>query len=564
MHHSEYLIDVLIFLAAAVIVVPIFKRYRSSPILGYLAVGIAIGPHGLSLIRDTQAAQTLGELGVLFLLFLIGLELSVSRLRKLRSRVFGLGTLQVVVTGLLISTVVWYLGFSIEATVVIGGGLALSSTAFVLHLLLERRERTTRFGSTTFSILLFQDLAVVPLLILVSLLGTQGSSFIEIIGLATLKGIAALIFVFAFGRYLMRPLYKMVASSHSPEIFVSTTLLMILGMGWLMSIAGLSMELGALMAGLLLAETEYRHQIEADIRPFRGILLGLFFISIGMSIDLAFIVDNAGVISAIVASLMLGKVIVTAGICRAFGIPASTSLRTGFTLSQSGEFGFILFGAALALNLIPSDTVQILIAVITITMIATPLMYFAGKEFSGIIKRRARVKGSTAVPMGQEATDHVLIAGFGRVGQTVAKVLSDGNIPYVALDMDHARVENCRERGMDVFYGNANHLFVLQAAGAERARVAVITLDQTESASQAVLALRKNYPELPIYVRARDRRHMIRLLQEGATEVVAEAAESSLQLGGFVLRCLDVDDDEITSIIATYRDDDYALLEEII
>ena len=564
MNNSEYLLDVLIFLVAAIVVVPLFQRFRSSPILGYLAAGIVIGPHGFSLIDDTEAAHTLAEFGVVFLLFMIGLELSFERLRALGSKVFGLGSLQVAITGTIIGAIVWSLGIDIGAAAIIGSGLALSSTAFVLQLLVERGERATRFGLTSFSILLLQDFAVVPLLILVTLLGTADASFAEAFGMAALKGGAALALVVVFGRYMLKPLYRMIASMRSSELFVSTTLLMILGSGWLMSIAGLSMELGALLAGLMLAETEYRHQIEADIKPFRGILLGLFFMTIGMAIDIPLIIDQLGPILLIFASLMIGKTIITTGLCRMVGLPASTSIRTGFALSQGGEFGFVLFGSALALGVIPATLAQILMAVIALTMVATPLMFLIGKWLGCKLESR---DGNTPEAFDAEIGElskHILIAGFGRVGQTVAKVLSDAGLPYVALDLDQTRVTKCRAKGMSVYFGDADHIDVLKAAGAGRAATAVITLDNQQAASRVVIALRDNYPELPIYVRARDRGHMLRLEQAGATAVVSEAAESSLQLGSIVLASHEVSSDEITSVIQAYRDDDYKRLEEII
>ena len=564
MTHSEYLYDVLIFLAAAVIVVPAFRRFDSSPILGYLAAGMVIGPHGVAIIGDTEAARTLAEFGVVFLLFMIGMELSIERLRALGSKVFGLGSLQVVVTGSLIGAIVWALDLGIDTATIIGGGLALSSTAFVLQLLVERGERATPFGLATFSILLLQDLAVVPLLLLVSLLGSDGSSFIQAFGMAAVKGGAAIIAVIGFGRYLLRPLFHMIAGMRSPELFVSTTLLVVLGTGWVMSIAGLSMELGALLAGLLLAETEYRHQIEADIRPFRGILLGLFFMTIGMSIDIIFIINHLGLIALIVVGLLVGKSLVTAGLCRIVGMPASTSVRVGLALSQGGEFGFVLFGAAMALNLIASDVAQILMAVITLSMIATPAMFYAGKRFAGVLEKPSDGSRETFDSDVEDLKNHVLIAGFGRVGQTVAKVLSDAGLSYVALDLDQTRVMKCRASGMSVYYGDANQIQVLEAAGAARAKTAVITLDHQGIASKAVAALRDNYPDLPIYVRARNKQHMRHLEEVGATAVVSEAAESSLQLGSIVLNSLDVSADEIASVIQEYRKDDYARLEEIV
>ena len=561
MDQSLFMIDTLIFLLAAIAIVPIFLRFHSSPILGYLFAGILIGPNAFGLVADSDALHTLAEFGVVFLLFMIGLELSLSRLRTMGKRVFGLGSLQVGITGLLIGGVVWQLGLGLGAALIIGPGLALSSTAFVLQLLTERGERATPFGLNTFAILLLQDFAVVPLLIFVTLLGTDDASFAEAFGMALLKGGGAVLLVILFGHYLLSPLYRMIAAMRSTELFVATTLLMILGTGWLMTIAGLSMELGALLAGLLLAETEYRHQIEADIKPFRGLLLGLFFMTIGMAIDLGFIIEQFTTIALIIIALMAGKTIITALLCRIVGLPADTAIRTGFALSQGGEFGFVLFGAALALGLLPEHVAQILMAVITLSMVATPFMFYLGKKLACWRQNRNQ---NTIMPELSETDRPVLIAGFGRVGQTVARVLSEAGLSYVALDMNHSRVAACRAKGMSVFYGDANQIEVLKAAGADQAQTAVITLDTPETASHLVKALRDNYPDLPIYVRARDRRHMAKLEKAGASAVVSEAAESSLQLGSIVLSSLDVSADEVASVIQSYREDEYKRLDDII
>lgn len=564
MPHSDYMLDVLVFLIAAVVIVPTFHHLKSSPILGYLVAGILIGPHAFALIGDTTAAHALAEMGVVFLLFMIGLELSVSRLRALGSKVFGLGTLQVLITALIIGVIVQIIGLGFNAAVIIGGGLALSSTAFVLQLLNERGERATSFGLATFSILLLQDIAVVPLLILVDLLGNQSSSFAQVFGLVALKGGAAIAAVILFGRYLLRPLYRIIANMHSAELFMATTLLVVLGMGWLMAQAGLSTELGALLAGLLLSETEYRHQIEADIRPFRGILLGLFFMTIGMSINIGFIVENLTVILLVVSSLLMGKTLVTSAICRGFGMASSTSFRVGFALSQGGEFGFVLFGAAMVMNLISTDLAQILMAVIALSMVATPFMFWAGKYFGNLLQKRDDPSKTCSQPDLQNINNHVLIAGFGRVGQTVAKVLSDAGVTYVALDLDQKRVAKCRETGMSVYYGNADQIHVLEAAGAAKAVMAVITLDKPKITRRAVAALRGAYPDLPILVRARDRKHTRDLELIGATAVISEAAESSLQLGSLALKSINISDDDILGIIQEYREDEYAKLNSIV
>ncbi|MCF6327630.1 MAG: cation:proton antiporter [Devosiaceae bacterium] len=566
MEQSRILIDVLIFLAAAIIVLPIFHRFKISPILGYMAAGILIGPSAFALIEDNDGAHALAEFGVVFLLFMIGLELSVERLRSIGARTFLLGLLQVVITSLIIGYIAYSFGLSPAASAIIGGGLALSSTAFVMKYLAETGDRATGFGLIVFAVLLVQDLAVVPFLILVPLLAEQDASFIDAFGTAALRGGVALVFVIIVGRFALKPLYQMIASARSSELFVSATLLVVLGTGWIMSLAGLSMTLGAFLAGLLLSGTQYRHQIEADIRPFRGLLLGLFFMIIGMSMDLRLIFDQWLLVLSLLLALMLGKTLVTAILSRMMGNSTSRSIRVGLALSQGGEFGFVMFGAALALDLIDGQLVNILLATIALSMFITPSMFYLGRVISARIKATKPVEKSDSIDLTniEQISNHVLIAGFGRVGQTVARVLSDAAIPYIALDKDNVRVSNCRKKGMNVFYGDADQLKILQAAGAECAKVAVITLDAETVACRVVATLRDNYSELPIFVRASDRKHSANLEKAGATAMVFEAAEASLQLGSIVLASLDVSNDDIVGFINDYREDDYARLEEII
>ena len=564
MNHSEVLYDILIFLVSAVVIVPVFRHFRTSPILGYLAAGIIVGPYGLALIRDSEAAHTLAEFGVVFLLFMIGLELSVERLRSMSRYVFGLGALQVITSATLIGIVAWSFGVKEEAAIIIGGGLALSSTAFVLQLLIERGERASSHGEASFAILLFQDLAIVPLLILVTSLGEGNESFISTLGLAVAKAVAALFIVASLGRLILRPVYRIIAETRNSELFVATTLLVILGTGWLMSLVGISMVLGAFLVGILLSETEYKHQVEADIRPFRGLLLGLFFISVGMSINLNLIQRELGQIALIVIALMIGKTIVTAILCRGFGVSMGNSVRVGLLLSQGGEFGFVLFLAASSLGLLPVDTMQILLASITITMIATPVMAYLGSKFSKFLIDREETPVAKIDQIEPELCDHVLICGFGRVGQTVAMILAAGGIPYVALDLDVPRITACRAKGMPVFYGDASQTDTLGAAGASRARCAIITIDQHPTAEYVVEALRELFPKLPIYARAQDLLHGRRLEAKGTTQAVPETLEASLQLGAIALTSLGKSSDEVLSIIQELREDDYTKLSNII
>ncbi len=563
MNQSGLFYDALVFLIVAVVVVPLCQRLRTSPILGYLAAGIAVGPHGFAIVSETESARALAEFGVVFLLFLIGLELSVERLKGMRRYVFGLGALQVAVTGAAISGVALAAGQPPAAAIVIGAGLALSSTAFVLQLLIERGEQRTRFGRTVFSVLLFQDLAVVPFLILVPLLGRAQATPVEAIGLAAAKAVMALAVIVVVGRFALRPAYRVIAGTGSSETLVAATLLVILGTSWLTSLAGLSMVLGAFLAGLLLAETEYRHQVEADIRPYRGILLGLFFITVGMSVDLSLVTTNSMVIPALVVGLVIAKAGVIGALCRGFGLPAGAAVRAGLLLAQGGEFGFVLFGAAMAAGVLEPAVGQILLVVVTLSMAVTPVLALAGRQISKRLMREGLADVSGIGEATEELEGHVVIAGFGRVGQTIAKILSALDIPFVALDLDPVRVAHCRASGMPVFYGDASQARVLSATGLERAAAAAITIDRAEEASRAVAAMQELCPELRIVVRARDLTHARDLERAGASVVVPEAFEASLQLGAAVLQATDIDGEEVLRVLKSLREDDYARLREI-
>ncbi|NKB57530.1 MAG: hypothetical protein GKS00_14485 [Alphaproteobacteria bacterium] len=557
MHIPDILYDVLIFLAAAIIVVPLLKRFRISPILGYLAAGVVIGPHLFSLVKLTSGAHALAEFGVVFLLFMIGLELSVERLRNLAGSVLGLGTLQVVITGFAIGGVAVAFGATGREAIVIGGGLALSSTAFVLQLLIERGERMTGYGQASFAILLLQDIAVVPLLIIVRLLAESEAGIIQLAAISALQAAAAIAAIIVIGRLVLRPLYRIVAGTNSSELFVATTLLVVLGTSWAVSLGGFSMALGAFLAGLLLAETEYRHQVEADIRPFRGILLGLFFMIIGMSLDLPLVGRHWLDIVLLVFGLMIGKSIITAVLCRLVGQSNEIAVRTGLLLSQGGEFGFVIFGAAMVTGVLPQEIGQILLAVISVTMMLTPIVDSAGKRLSRMLGKDPAPNLDTISEETQNLSSHVVIVGFGRVGQTVAKALSLGGVDYVALDLNHKRVRNCHRKGMSVYYGNGGDIGILNAVGAGRASAAVITTDQ------AVKALRISFRDLQIFVRARNLRHRRDLTREGATSVVPEALEASIQLAGIVLRAVGTSIDTIDEVEQEFRREDYAALEEI-
>lgn len=557
MHQSELLYDVLIFLLAAILVVTAFRHMRASPIVGYLVAGALIGPFGLAVIRESESAHALAEFGVVFLLFMIGLEFSRERLKALAKLVFGLGALQVIATGLILGGIASLLGASREGAIIIGAGLALSSTAFVLQLLMERGERTTPYGNSSFAILLFQDLAIVPLLMLITLLGGEHESFWSAMGLAILQAVVVLALVVVIGRLVLRPTFRIVAATQSSDLFVAATLLVILGTGWLLTLVDVSMVLGAFVAGLLLSETEYKHQIESDIRAFKGILLGLFFMTVGMSIDISLVLARLPDIVLMVAGVLLIKSCVITLLTMAFGQHPSSALRTGLMLSQGGEFGFVLFLAAGGVGLIAPEVVQLLLTVVALTMVTTPFMAIIGEKLAALVEREMEHGDQSPAATSAHLSGHVIVIGFGRVGQTIAKLLNEAGIANVALDLDANRIARCRASGYTVFYGDATHTSVLQSIGAEKATGAVVTIDQPDLADQIVAALQRVNPDLPSFVRARDLAHARRLEVLGATDAVPEALEASLQLGAITLASIGIKPEEISGILREVRENDY-------
>jgi monovalent cation:H+ antiporter-2, CPA2 family len=546
-----------------VIVVPIFRRFRASAVLGYLVAGSAIGPHGLDLLRGPRAVTALADLGVIFLLFSIGLGLSVERLSSLRRYVFGLGTLQVVITTLAITLTLRLAGVSGDAALVLGAGLALSSSAIVLQGLVERREIATLQGRVAFAVLLLQDLAVVPLLTLVPLLAGSGQGLGMALGLAFLKAAATLVVIVAIGRLALRPVLRAVARGGTPELFTGIVLLLVLGIGWVTEQAGLSMALGAFLAGLLVAETEYRPQVESDVQPFRGLLLALFFMTVGMGIDAGLLWRHAPLLVGLLAALLIGKALILAGLCRVVGLSLGMGAGIGLMLAQSGEFAFVLFTLARGQGVLPAEAAQTAILLVGLSMAATPALLTAAR----VVFRRHHQAASAAAALGyetRELRDHVVIAGFGRVGQTLALLLESRLVPYLALDLDAERVAEARRRELPVYFGDASRAEVLRAAGVEQARMAAITLDQPDAAARSVQVLRAMSPDLPVLVRARDVAQAEQLAGAGATEVVPEIVEGSLQLGEMLLRRLGATRDEVDQVLDEFRRRTYSRLSNLI
>lgn len=564
MHDASFLSETLIFLIAAVVVAPVFQRLRSSLVLGYLVAGVIIGPGVLGLISGSKQVHNIAELGVVFLLFTIGLELSVDRLKVIRNQIFGVGTAQVVVTAVIVAAIAYSVGFSLQTSVIIGGGLALSSTAVVLQLLSERGELASRRGRLTFAILLLQDLAVVPLLALVPAFAGEGDDTVTALLWTLGKALLLLAGVAIFGRFVVRPLFRAVAVGRSSELFAAVTLAVLLGMAWLTGTFGLSLAIGGFLAGLLLAETEYRHQVAADIQPFRGLLLGLFFMTVGISLDLRIIFENALLVFALLVGLIVLKTAITMVLCRISGVSSAISLNTALVLSQAGEFGFVLFTLAGGFGLLEPREATILTGVIGLSMALTPGLAWLGNLLHTRIEATHADKREDMRSESADMKDHVIIAGFGRVGQSVVKTLSAAGIPYVAVEFEPTRVAEARAQGLSVYYGDASRVEVLEALGADRARAAVIILDNATAAERVVNLLHRRFPKLHIFVRARDNAHKRRLAGAGASGIVHETYELSLQLGETVLRGYGTPDEQIQEIIRDHRADDYALLSDVI
>ncbi|RYR61214.1 hypothetical protein Ahy_A04g018353 isoform D [Arachis hypogaea] len=565
------LFDVLWLLLASVIFVPIFQKLPGgSPVLGYLAAGILIGPYGLSIIRHVHGTKAIAEFGVVFLLFNIGLELSVERLSSMKKYVFGLGSAQVLATAVVVGLVARICGQAGPAAIVIGNGLALSSTAVVLQVLQERGESTSRHGRATFSVLLFQDLAVVVLLILIPLISPNSSkggvgfqAIAEALGLAAVKAAIAITAIIAGGRLLLRPIYKQVAENQNAEIFSANTLLVILGTSLLTARAGLSMALGAFLAGLLLAETEFSLQVESDIAPYRGLLLGLFFMTVGMSIDPKLLVSNFPVITSTLGLLICGKTILVSVIGKIFGISIISAIRTGLLLAPGGEFAFVAFGEAVNQGIMSSEMSSLLFLVVGLSMAITPWLAAGGQL---IASRFEQHDVRSLLPVESETDDlqdHIIICGFGRVGQIIAQLLSERLIPFVALDVRSDRVAVGRALDLPVYFGDAGSREVLHKVGAERACAAAITLDTPGANYRTVWALSKYFPNVKTFVRAHDVDHGLNLEKAGATAVVPETLEPSLQLAAAVLAQAKLPTSEIAATINEFRSRHLAELTEL-
>ncbi|OGV77134.1 MAG: potassium transporter [Methylotenera sp. RIFCSPLOWO2_02_FULL_45_14] len=554
---------ILILLISSVLAVALFRAFRLPAMLAYFLVGLALGPHTFGLLPNTEANRELAEFGIVFLMFSIGLEFSLPQLYAMRKKVLGLGGAQVIITLALTMGVAKLAGLNWPAAFVVGTALAMSSTAIVSKILAERIDLNSRHGRLSIGVLLFQDIAVVPILVLIPALGVADANLLDVFGLAMLKAAAMLLFLFTIGKWLINPWFNLVASQRSRELFVMNVLMVTLLLAFATKMAGLSYALGAFIAGMLISETKYRYQVESDISPFRDILLGLFFISVGMLLDIQQIVNNIGLVLLILVAFIFFKAAIVAIVVRFVKYEAGVAIRTGVILAQAGEFSFVILALGVEQKLISGQALQLVLAASLLSMVLAPILI----QYNGRIARRLvssynRNSGQIVQDIddvGKHLHNHVIICGYGRSGQYLGRFLREENIPYVALDIDPSRVLEAAAAGENVMFGDAARRVVLEAAGGARAKALVISYADNRAAMKILHIVQESYPQLPVIVRTVDDSNMETLRAAGAAEVVPEILEGSLMLASHALMLLGVPLNRVVKRIRLFREERYKL-----
>ena len=560
--NDHILINVIILLGTAVFIVAILKRLRLSPVLGYLIAGAAIGDHGLKIVTYDQT-KLLGELGVVFLLFAIGLELSFERLKAMRRYVFGLGSLQVLTTAIVIAGAMVLIDGNSSAAIITGGGLALSSTALVMQVIEENRSQSTQIGRVSLAILLLQDLAVVPLLVIVPLLaGNNKASLAAALGIALLKAVTALLTIFIVGRVFLRPVFSFISSesNNASELPISMTLLIVLSAAWATETFGLSLALGAFVAGVLVAETEFRLQAEESIYPFKSLFLGLFFMTVGMNIDALEMYEKISHILTLSIALIGIKTLIITAFCILFGFNKGVAFYSGLLLSQGGEFGFILFSLGKDSGVLEESTADILLLVVTFTMALTPLLAALGQKIAEKVDKGLGKTPTQMIELGaRDLTNHIIIAGLGNTGKMVARVLEAEGISYVILDLDDDRVKEELSNGLPVFKGDVSQADTLKALGTERAFAIILTMNNQVTIKKSLKTISGNYQDIPVVVKLKNLKNAREFYDLGATTIIPESYEIGLQIGGTVLKNIGISEQEINRIKVQFRLGNYII-----
>ena len=554
---------ILILLISSVLAVALFRAFRLPAMLAYFLVGVVLGPHTFGLLPDSDANREFAEFGIVFLMFSIGLEFSLPQLYAMRKKVLGLGGAQVFLTLSAVMGIAKLLGLDWPAAFVIGSALAMSSTAIVSKILAERVDLNSRHGRLSIGVLLFQDIAVVPILVLIPALGVAGTNLTDVLGLAMLKAAAMLLFLFTIGKWLINPWFNLVAGQRSRELFVMNVLMVTLLLAYATKLAGLSYALGAFIAGMLISETKFRYQVESDISAFRDIFLGLFFISVGMLLDVQQIITNIGIILLILITFILFKAAIVTLVVRFVKYETGVAIRTGLILAQAGEFSFVILALGVEQQLVTGPALQVILAASLLSMVIAPfLIQYNGRIARKLVQSYSRNSGQVVQDIddvGKHLHNHVIICGYGRSGQYLARFLREENIPYIALDIDPSRVLEAATAGENVMYGDAARRVVLEAAGGARAKALVISYADNRAAMKILHIVQENYPQLPAIVRTVDDTNMEALREAGAAEVVPEILEGSLMLASHALMLLGVPLNRVVKRIRIFREERYKL-----
>jgi len=565
MHDISYLRDILILLFASVAIVIIFKQLGLSPALGYLVAGAAIGPFGFGVLTTTETTGSIAELGIVFLLFAIGLELTFSRLMAMRKYVLGFGSLQVVITSAVISYIcVHFLNLPIETAIVIGSALSLSSTAIVMQVIAEHSEQSTRVGRLSFSILLMQDLAVIPILVLFPLLGKNDLNITHALGGALVDAALAMGIIYIVGRSFLRPVYRLIATSKSDVLFLSFTLIVVLGSAYLSNYMGLSFALGAFIAGLMVAETEYKYRVEEEILSLKSLLLGLFFMTIGMSFDFDLLVRSLPYVIAVSLALILIKSTIVIALCRIFRFPLAPAIHTGLLLSQGGEFAFVVFLMAVQQKFIEVDLSQFLMTVVTFTMALTPMLATFGRKIKALLYTKEILHDNKLKREIGNVSKHIIIIGFSKVGRIVAYILRKRGINYIILENNHRLVRLEKSNGYNIYYGDAMNVDILRYIGVERAESVVVAMDDETACMTITRFIHENFPNALMITKSETLHDADRFKKVGASFVVSKNLETGLQLSNAALASIGVSSSEINSALGAFRDINSEIVKDVI
>jgi CPA2 family monovalent cation:H+ antiporter-2 len=564
MHDISYLRDILVLLFASVAIIIIFKQLGLSPALGYLVAGAAIGPFGFGVLTSTETTKSIAELGVVFLLFAIGLELTFSRLAAMKKFVLGFGGLQVLLSAALISLVCrQFINLPTEVSIIIGSALAMSSTAIVMQVIAEHAEQSTRVGRLSFSILLMQDLAVIPILVLLPLLSKTELDVSKALGGALINAVIAMVVIFAVGRLLLRPLYRLIVESKSEVLFLSLTLIVILGSAFLSSSMGLSFALGAFIAGLMVAETEYKYRVEEEILSLKSLLLGLFFMTIGMSFDFDLLLRSLPYIILASLALIALKAAIIIALCKLFRFPIAPSIHTGLLLAQGGEFAFVVFLMAVEQKLMDVDTSQFLMTLVTFTMALTPLLATLGRKIKARLYTKEVLHDNKIRREIGDIEKHVIVIGFSKVGRIVTYILRKRGIHYVTLDNNHRVVRIEKNNGYNIYYGDAMNLDILRYIGIERCESVVVAMEDETACMAITRFIHENFPQVAVITKSDSIHNADRFKKVGASYVVSNNLETGLQLSHAALSSIGTSSNEINSALSAFREINTEVIKDI-